>query len=293
MLALSATYAAIRLSRVCRLVTRDVVTIEGPDALEWLQGQVSQDLTGLDPGGARETLVLSPQGKLDAYCRVWRTSADLFRLEVEEGFGDSLSERLRRFRLRVKVTLGQPEPARVLECRGPDALASGEEGVPWEWAGLVGRDVLLCDGGLPEDRPPQGDPTAFEVARIEAGVPRMGAELTERTIPQEAGEELLARTVSFTKGCYTGQELVARIDSRGSNVPRRLRGVVSTRPLWEGAGLFADEVSVGTVTSAAESPEGGFVGLAMVRRGVELPAEVKVEGTGDEAEIRSLPLTSG
>ncbi len=291
-LAFSETYDALRSSRVHRLVTRDLVTVEGPGAFEWLQGQVSQDLTGLAPGGAREALVLSPQGKLDAYCRVWRRSEELFHLEVEQGFGDLLTERLRRFKVRVKATLGQ-STSQLLECRGPEALASVGSGVAWEWAGFSGWDMLLEDDPLPEALPPEGDRLAFEVARIEAGVPRMGAELTAKTIPQEAGDELLARSVSFTKGCYTGQELVARIDARGSNVARLLRGVVSAGPLCAGTGLSAGGGAVGTVTSAAESPRGGFVGLAMVRRGVELPAEVKVEGTDEEAEIRSLPLARG
>ena len=72
---------------------------------------------------------------------------------------------------------------------------------------------------------PPGDPAAFEAARIEAGVPAMGREITDKTIPQEAGA-LVEHAVSFTKGCYTGQELVARLDARGNNVARRLRGVV-------------------------------------------------------------------
>ena len=100
--------------------------------------------------------------------------------------------------------------------------------VPVRWPGLEGVDVLAGGGGArlaTAWRSPSGDPAAFEVARIEAGVPAMGRELTEKTIPQEAGS-LVEHTVSFTKGCYTGQELVARLEARGANVARRLRGVV-------------------------------------------------------------------
>jgi aminomethyltransferase len=127
----------------------------------------------------------------------------------------------------------------------------------------------------------------------------MGAELTERTIPAETG--LVERTVSFTKGCYTGQELVARIDSRGSRVPRHLRGVVvqgaDAPPV--GAALFGEggqgERELGQLTSVALSPTlGGPVALAYVRREVEPPAEVVLRWDSGEAPARveALPLVA-
>ena len=120
----------------------------------------------------------------------------------------------------------------------------------------------------------------------------MGAELTEKTIPAEAG--IVARTVSFTKGCFTGQELVARIDSRGGNVPRHLRGVVvdeATPPV--GASLIVGDREVGTLTSVAPGPAGvGVVALAYVRRDVDPPAgvEVRWEGGTAAARVETLPL---
>jgi folate-binding protein YgfZ len=115
---------------------------------------------------------------------------------------------------------------------------------------------------------------AFEVARIESGVPRMGAELTEKTIPEETG--LVARTVSFTKGCYTGQELVARIDSRGGNVPRRLRSLVLDDLAPVGASVLFGTKVVGTLTSVAAHPAGGAVALAYLGRDVSVPEAVTV-----------------
>jgi aminomethyltransferase len=127
----------------------------------------------------------------------------------------------------------------------------------------------------------------------------MGAELTERTIPAETG--LVERSVSFTKGCYTGQELVARIDSRGSRVPRHLRGVLvqggDAPPV--GAALFGEgeqgERELGQLTSVALSPTlGGPVALAYVRREVEPPADVVLRwGSGDaRARVEALPLVA-
>ena len=130
---------------------------------------------------------------------------------------------------------------------------------------------------------------AYEAVRIEAGIPVMGRELDEGTIPAEAG--VVDRSVSFTKGCYTGQELVARIDSRGGNVPRHLRGLL----LPEGAGpatelTDADGRTAGTVTSAAVSATLGRVGLGYVRRGIEAPATLRAGLDGPEVAVRELPL---
>jgi folate-binding protein YgfZ len=130
---------------------------------------------------------------------------------------------------------------------------------------------------------------AYEVRRIEAGLPRMGAELTERTIPAEAG--IVEASVSFTKGCYTGQELVARIDSRGGHVPRRLRGLVmpagSALP-EAGAEIEVGGRARGSVTSAARHPDGHVVALAYVARDVDPPADGTCAGA--PASIRALPL---
>ncbi len=154
-------------------------------------------------------------------------------------------------------------------------------------------------GPADEVEAPAGVPAAsiadYEVARIEAGVPVMGRELDESTIPAEAG--VVDRSVSFTKGCYTGQELVARIDSRGGNVPRRLRGIVvggdggALPPI--GATVHADGKEVGTVTSVVRSARlGAPVALAYVRRAVEPPADVELrwDGGSTPARVLALPL---
>lgn len=118
----------------------------------------------------------------------------------------------------------------------------------------------------------------------------MGAEVTEATIPAELGRWVVDASVSFTKGCYTGQELVARIDSRGGNVPRHLRGLTTDDlPPAPGEAVVVDGKEVGTVTSSAVAADGSVVGLALVHRSVELPAAARA---GDaRIEVRDLPLT--
>jgi folate-binding protein YgfZ len=161
-----------------------------------------------------------------------------------------------------------------------------------ETPGVPGFDLLGPDVHLPEGAVAVSA-DAYEALRIEAGVPRMGTELDESTIPAATG--LVERSVSFTKGCYTGQELVARIDARGGNVPRRLRGVVVSGNVLPppGAVVAAGDKEVGALTSVGESLERRApVALAYVQRSVEPPAEVVVRWQGGEAPatVEALPL---
>ena len=281
-------------------LARDVIRVTGPDAASYLQGQLSQDVLALGPADSALSLLLEPQGKVTAFLRVTQVGEDHFLLDLDGGSGPAAVTRLTRFRLRTKVDIELLEGWRCLAVRGPAAPRTpgppgrgAEVATVFEWPlapALGGTDLL---GGAPE--PPAGVVVAtaadYEARRIECGLPAMGAEVDERTIPEESG--LVSATVSFTKGCYTGQELVARIEARGSNVARRLRGVVSDEPLAVGTPLWTDR-EIGVVTSAAVSPGLGPVALAYVRRGVDPPldAEARTEGGARTVGVRALPLTS-
>jgi folate-binding protein YgfZ len=265
-------------------LARDVVRVAGPDAVSYLQGQCSQDVSALGIGSSAWSLVLQPQGKVDAWVRMTRAQEDELWLDVDGGFGEALVARLARFKLRVKADIELLDWGCVA-VRGP--LAGGAGGVPFAWNGWTGYDVL-GDGAAAPEGVPLVDTAAYEVRRIEAGVPRMGAELTEKTIPAEAG--VVEASVSFTKGCYTGQELVARIDSRGGNVPRRLRGVVLEGLAPAGTSVSVGGRDVGTLTSVARHPDGHGVGLAYIARDVTPPADGVCDGVA--ASVRVLPLLS-
>ena len=275
-------------------VARDVVRVSGPDAITYLQGQVSHDVADLAPGEVGWTFVLQPAGKVDAWARLVRTADDEVVFDIDGGFGEALIARLRRFLLRTKADV-DPVDWRVVALRGPGAEAAARDAatadlrVPAEWPGVEGFDLVG-----PDVEPPAGVPVAsldaYESLRIRSGIPAMGAELVETTIPAEVGQAIIDASVSFTKGCFTGQELVARIDSRGGNVPRRLRGLVLPgAPPPVGAPVVVDGVEVGSVTSAAPAPGGGSVALAFVKRAVEPPTEATVAGAA--ATVLALPLT--
>jgi folate-binding protein YgfZ len=277
-------------------VPREFVEVVGPDAASFLQGQLSQDVERLPTGGSAWSFLLQPQGKVDAWLRVTRVADDAFVLDVDDGYAEAVLARLNRFKLRVKVELSVLDWCCVA-LRGPGAadealtLAStGESGrvfaVDAAWPGIEAFDVIGTRESL-SDTETADSIDQYERARIESGVPAMGRELSEATIPAESG--VVPRSVSFTKGCYTGQELVARIDSRGGNVPRHLRLVRSRAALPEGARLVHDGRDVGVVTSAASAPDGA-VALALVGRAVDPPAVVRVTWDGGEADGRVEPL---
>ncbi len=308
-------------------LARDVVAVRGPDAEAYLQGQLSQDVAALAVGASADSLLLEPDGKLSALLRVTRMDAQGFVLDVDGGHGEAVVTRLRRFLLRSKAEL-ELLAWRGLALRGAAVgeVAAGllavlaERGVvivPFAWNGWTGMDLLgpedVVLGAAPSELPTgvvACGAEAVEACRITSGIPAMGTELTNKTIAAEAG--LVERTVSFTKGCYTGQELVARIDARGSNVPRRLVGLVApggpagepalargmtlhagTAPVGDGAP--GDKV-LGTVTSAAWSPEvDAWVALGYLHRSVAAPGPVRVrsgDGVGGShvARVELLPL---
>jgi folate-binding protein YgfZ len=283
----------------------DVVDATGPDALGYLQGQLSQELEGLAVGAVVPSLLLQPTGKLTAWLRVVRRAEDGFALVVDAGAGDEVLGRLSRFKLRTAIDLTLTTRT-VLAVRGPGAHAvvapAGTLAVASGWPGVEGVDLVADSAELDASAlVPEGvelvDPAALEALRIECGVPAMGAELTEATIPAEGGQWLIDASVSFTKGCYTGQELVARIDSRGGNVPRPVRGLVIDGDGDDavdliGGSLVAGEAEVGHLTSAARSATLGLIGLAPLARTVEVGSVLALQTHRDErtATVRELPL---
>lgn len=313
-------YLALRREAGAIRLPRDVVRVSGPDAVTYLQGQLSQDVAALAPGESTRSLLLEPTGKVDAWIRVWGGESDgeskEVLIDVESGHGQAVVDRLMRFRLRVKAEIELLD-WQLVAVRGPSTppvetlRGSAELAAAVDWSGLPGVDLIGPDVSIPEGIREVG-PEAFETVRIEVGWPAMGPELgatvEPKVIPAEAGQWLVDASASFTKGCYVGQELVARVDSRGSNTPRKLRGVVvgvdgDGVPVIPpvGAQLVVDGESRGELTSVAESLDlRAPVALAYVHRSVEPGTVVTLRWTAPDgseattnAQVRELPLVRG
>jgi tRNA-modifying protein YgfZ len=263
-------------------VPRDLVVVSGPDATTFLQSLVSQDLDPVAVGQSVHSLLLQPQGKLLVDFYATRSDDDMWSCVCEAGFGTALADGLRRFKIRVKVDI-EETPTSALAVRGLRPAATNVRLIEVAWAGALAFDALgtvaAIDALAGSLDLPVLDDAGYERARIEAGVPRQGFDVDDRTIPQEAGLELDA--VSFTKGCFLGQELVCRIDTRG-HVNRQLRRLRATDgAMSRGSEVTADGRTLGEVTSSV-----GDVALAMVRREIEPGAVVVVDGVAATVEAR-------
>ena len=280
---------------VAAVAPRDAVRATGPDVAAFLQGQISQDVDAVSPGDSAWSLVLAPQGKVEAWFRLTRLGDNEFLVDLDAGYAEALVARLERFKLRVDATFEILEGWQMLSIRGASGGSNDLDAVQAElraavaWPGFEGVDLLGPKVCLPAGA--EASTAAMEVARIRAGWPAMGRELTERTIPAEVAG-LVESSVSFTKGCYTGQELVARIDSRGGNVPRPVRLLeIRGDGVSPGAGITVDGKAVGEVTSAAADRASGVtVALGPVHRRVEPPASGEVDGM--PATVLATPATA-
>lgn len=270
--------------------TRDVVRVSGPDAMSYLQGQLSQDLDALAVGTSTWTFVLQPQGKVDGWARITKTSADVFCLDTDHGAGAALEARLTRFLLRTKADIELfTEPCIVVRGPGSPRDVEVPDGVlrlPVTGPAVEGYDLLGAGSTIPPDVP-EVPTDRYDAYRVEHGVPAVGRELDVNTIPAEIGQWIIDQSVSFTKGCFVGQELVARIDSRGGNVPRHLRAIVLESPVEAGADVEADGPA-GPITTSARSDDLGPIALAFCGRRVEPGTSVLVGGV--PGVVRELPL---
>ena len=270
------------------VLDRDLVVVHGPDAFSFLQSLVSQDLDPVGDGEAVDSLLLSPQGKLDVAFRLVRVG-DAAWLDCDAGFGAQLAASLNRFRIRVKAEVED-------RSDGWGLVAVRDGAIPTAPAGCVGfanGDVIGPAAALGPIAGRGVDADGYERWRIEAGVPKLGTDVDGKTIPQEAFLERDA--VSFTKGCFLGQELVCRIDTRGhvNKYLRRLDVAGSTRPA-AGDEIRIDDQSVGTVTSVTPADGGPVVALGYLRREVEVPAQVAIGAPGHvvTAAASETPLSS-
>jgi folate-binding protein YgfZ len=240
---------------------RDYVRAAGPDAEDFLQRMLSNDVTQTPC----EALLLTPKGRLIAPLVVVRRGADDFLLLTEPGLGEAVRATLLRARFAAKVEIEHEEHRSL--------IVFGENGgIPTSDYGVPAGEHLDADGE------PTVNGDELERMRIEAGTPAWGKELDDTILPAEAG--LDERAISFTKGCYPGQEPVARLRHRGK-VNRGLR-ILEVEAATPGDQLVYGGKQVGRVTSAVPGRA-----LAYVR--VEVPADAELEVGGAVAKTVRVP----
>jgi aminomethyltransferase len=241
---------------------RAFVAVTGPDAAAYLNRMVSNDVEALEPGAACEALLLTPKARIIAPLTVLRRAEGDFLLLTEPELGETVRAHLVRTRFAAKCAIELEEHRSTLvvgEDAPPGAIPSADYGLPaYE---LVDQEIDAA----------AADPDELERLRILARTPRFGRELDDRVLPAEAG--LDERAISFTKGCYPGQEPVARLHYRGhpNRGLRVLRVEGDTLPPPD-AELTLDGKAVGRITSAVGDGQGGVLALAYVRREVDAEA---------------------
>ncbi len=281
---------------------RGKLALTGPEAKDFLHGQVTNDIVALQPGQGLYAAFLTNKGKMLGDMRVFDLGDELL-IDCERVALQGLFNLLHRTKLGRDVELHKRTlQMALLSVIGPDApplVGVGEHACARVELGGASVVAVRTDLGVDvfcwaDDRDavraaldfPDGDEAAAEVARVESGRPRYGVDLDHSTIPQEAG--LNERAVSFTKGCYVGQETVARLFYRGKP-NRHLRGLRLSEPTPVGASLTLGERTVGQISSSIVSPTYGPIGLALVRREAAIGETVDVEG-GATAEVVELPF---
>ena len=299
------------LTERCGLVDRSErgkLALTGSEAREFLHGQVSNDIEALEPGHGCYAAFLTPKGKMLGDLRVLNLGDELF-LDTERVSLQALFNMIRNYKLGRDVELHKRTVERgLLSLVGPGARAAvgahdlgtaehanaaGEiGGVPVRLVATAAGVDVICDAERTDDVKaaldvPEVSETAAEVVRVESGRPRYGLDLDESVIPQEAA--LNERAVSFTKGCYVGQETVARLFYRGKP-NRHLRGLRLSEPAETGDELRLGERVVGRLGSSVVSPARGPIGLAIVRREAAPGETVTVGDGGVTATLVELPF---
>jgi folate-binding protein YgfZ len=296
---------------------RGKLALSGEDAVEFLNGQVTNELAGIQAGEGRYAAFLTHKGKMLGDLRVLATTgADggfELLLDTERVALQALFDMIRRFKVGYRVELHKRTlergllsliGPRAVEVAGTDPGAAEHRNAPASLDGVEALAIrtdrgvdLLCAA---EDTPALAavlsargaEPVsedAAECLRVESGRPRFGLDLDESVIPQEAG--LNERAVSFTKGCYVGQETVARLYYKGKP-NRHLRGISLSGPAASGEELRLQERTVGRLGSVVESPRLGWIALALVRREAEPGAALAVGEGALSGSVVELPFAA-
>ncbi|MGH2990426.1 MAG: YgfZ/GcvT domain-containing protein [Solirubrobacterales bacterium] len=290
---------------------RAKLVVRGPEAVDYLQGQITNDVEALAPGGGCYAALLDRKGHMRADLRVLRLGGEELWLDAEEIAREPVLRHLEMYKVGRELEVEDASATSALlsvigpasgELTGAGPLEPEHAHRELELGGAacravatdLGIDLIVpaADAGAAREALAQSgavgvSEAAAEIVRVEAGRPRFGAEMTDATIPAEAG--INERAVSFSKGCYIGQETVARLHYKGKP-NRHLRGLRLDGQVSPGEPIRLGEREVGTVGSACLSPALGPIALAIVRREAAPGERVAIGDGGVGAEVVELPF---
>jgi folate-binding protein YgfZ len=255
-------------------IERDIVLAEGADARSYLQTQLTQDVEALAIGESAWSFILDAKSSIEAFVRITRIGSERIAIDVDPGLGDGVRQRLDGLLFRTKVSFSQDSWSGI-SWLGPGAQDQRVDApivAVSPWHDTEGLDVIGPTVTMPEGVEVISA-AEWEDARIASGWPAMNSEITEGVVPAMTG--LVSETVSFEKGCYTGQELVARVYHRGAEPVRSLVAMTASADnvIESGDELVVSDTVVGSVTSVARSE---LVGLGYVKRGTVVPGTANV-----------------
>ena len=308
---LDGQYRALRdLAGLVDRSERAKLVVTGSESVTYLQGQITNDVEAAAVGGGCYAALLDRKGHMRADLRVLRVAHDELWLDTEAIAGSAVQQHLEMYKIGRDVEIADEAADRaIVSVIGPAAAElTGAGPLTPEYAHReiaiggararavatdVGIDLIIATNTEPVRRAlveagaVEVSEAAAEIVRVESGRPRFGAEMSEATIPAEAGID--ERAVSFTKGCYIGQETVARLHYKGKP-NRHLRGLRLDAPASSGEAIGLGDREVGRIGTACVSPALGPIALAIVRREAEPGARVTVGETGVQAEVVELPF---
>jgi tRNA-modifying protein YgfZ len=284
------------------------IELTGDDRVEWLQGQATNDIRLLKPGHRLSFCLCESTGGLLAVVDAWALE-DRIVLTTAREREAAVLDRVERMTILEDVSAAV-SPLTLVSVQGADAerdlsnlldLPDREAGTT-EFNGdtlYALRSRRTLDGGWDLLLPAQQSASIterfrtlsaeeYEAARIRAGIPKWGVDMSSKTLPPELGQDFEARHISYQKGCYTGQEVLMRIHSRG-HTNRTWVGLLSNDQLPAGATVEREGKPVGIVSSSASGDNGNVVAAAMLRNEAASEGE-KVKVDGSEATVRLMPI---
>jgi folate-binding protein YgfZ len=291
--------------------SRGKLLVRGADGAEFLQGQLTNDVEALEADTGCYAALLDRKGHMQADMRVLRLGTGDLWLDTEPETAGTVERHLRMYSVGREVEIADASSEwsivsvigpRAAEVAGSPPLLAEHAQRHYEREGLeilavatdVGLDLIVraevsdeLRELLDRSEAVEVSEAAAEILRVESGRPRFGREMTTATIPQEAG--IAERAVSFTKGCYIGQETVARLHYKGKP-NRHLRGLRLESPAADGDPITLGDREVGRIGTAVLSPARGPIALAVIRREAEPGARVEVGEPGVAAEVVDVPF---